>query len=262
MIEYLYIGDSNIGMFKLSKNKKIRVLKYKAASARGLSKEDNKNRIDIIKNISRIKPKCAIFNFGVVDIYFSLYYKLFNSADFKIDEVAFINEIADGYCKFLKELSKISKYTHFYIITPHYSPIRVKDVPGCLYNYNVINKWQIKKNIDKLQPYITRNYRNGLVDMFAHRIKQNMANMKDKFHIIDIMPRISKNGQINKKYMLPRKVSIYNIHLKWETTILEYVKIFARCGLQLDDLDLDGYDQYSKEKRRNNKLRYGINTLQ
>lgn len=249
MGKYLYFGDSNIGMFTLSKNRDIIIRKYKGASARGLSKAHNENRIDIIWNMNRFKPSCAVFNFGVVDLFFSVYYKLFQSANFQLDSDTYVKTIADGYTNFLKELADKHKHTHFYIIAPHYSPVRVQDVPGCVYTYGVLPKEDVLANLNKMKPYIERRYRNGLVDAYIARLEHNFRNMP-RFHVINIMPEISSNGIIHDKYIVSHDLSLYNIHLCWETTILHYVKYLSKCGLSKSTLDLSNLDKYLEKQRK------------
>jgi hypothetical protein len=248
MGKYLYFGDSNIGMFSLSKNRNIKIRKYKGASARGLSKSDNPNRIDIINNMNKIQPDCAVFNFGVVDLFFSVYHKLFESEKFELDDKKFVEIIVEGYANFLKDLSNKHKHTQFYVIMPHYHPVRVEDMPGCIYSYNSVSKDLVLANINKLKPYTTRKYRNQLVDMFISNMNNHFRGMS-KFHIINIMPEISTDGIIHDKYIISRKVSLYNIHLCWETTILHYLKPLKNCGLSLDTLDLTQFDKYMETQR-------------
>ena len=256
MVKYLYFGDSNIGMFKLSKNKEIRVFKYKGATARGLSKIDNANRIDIINNIDRNRPECVVFCFGVVDIFFTVYYKLFESEKFEFDGKKFVKTIVDGYVNFLKELAKKHSNTQFYIIPPHYSPVTVDNVPGCIIHYGIVPEKDVMEKINKLKPYIQRKYRNSLVDLFIKSLKYNLRGMNN-FHVINIMPKISSNGIIRDKYIISHDVSLYNIHLCWETTILHYLKILDKCGLNINTIDLSQFDEYMKRKREIAKKRDG-----
>ena len=70
----LYFGDSFIGIFKLIDDPNNHIHKYKGATMKGLLKEDNENRINIIKTINSYKNiNCCIFSFGQVDLHFSYY---------------------------------------------------------------------------------------------------------------------------------------------------------------------------------------------
>ena len=97
----LIFGDSFIGPFKLIKDKNIKIFKYKGATMKGITKINNENRLDILNQIkNNKKPKCIIFNFGQVDLYFSYYYKKF------VEKKNFIMKSSiNNYVEFIKNLN-------------------------------------------------------------------------------------------------------------------------------------------------------------
>jgi hypothetical protein len=78
MNKILIFGDSFSNTFKSFKDPNIKVFTYKGATAKGLTKINNENRKDILKNINK-DPNfkgCLIFVFGNVDLHLSYYYNL------------------------------------------------------------------------------------------------------------------------------------------------------------------------------------------
>ena len=72
---YLFFGDSFSRIFTLVNHPQIYIKAYKGASAKGLTKPKNENRIDILETLEN-KPgtKAAIFVFGNVDVHMSYWF--------------------------------------------------------------------------------------------------------------------------------------------------------------------------------------------
>ncbi|OEU05740.1 hypothetical protein FRACYDRAFT_266977 [Fragilariopsis cylindrus CCMP1102] len=125
-IQAIFFGDSFIKLFGLlndfydkqslrrnSSNHVIEVHKYKAASAKGLTKSQNENSIHILKTISRINDKLypklerLVFCFGSVDVHMSYYYKKYvqNDLNFNLDS---LKQIAIDYIDFVVSLPIIN----------------------------------------------------------------------------------------------------------------------------------------------------------
>ena len=72
---FLFFGDSFVRIFTLIGNPEIGVKAFKGATAKGLTKEKNENRQEIIETLgARPGTQCAIFVFGNVDVHMSYYY--------------------------------------------------------------------------------------------------------------------------------------------------------------------------------------------
>ena len=65
---YLFFGDSFARIFSLVSHPEVGVKAFKGGSAKGLTKETNENRVEIIKSLeARPSTQCAVFVFGNVD---------------------------------------------------------------------------------------------------------------------------------------------------------------------------------------------------
>ena len=74
---YCFFGDSFVRLFGLVKHPDIMIHPYKGASCRGLGKEGNENREDILRRLeARPNTRGAVFVFGNVDVHLSYYYCL------------------------------------------------------------------------------------------------------------------------------------------------------------------------------------------
>jgi hypothetical protein len=69
-------GDSFVYPFTLVKMPGLSVYKFKGATARGISKSDNVNRMEIERVLGSAAMRgCSVFCFGSVDVHFSFYKK-------------------------------------------------------------------------------------------------------------------------------------------------------------------------------------------
>lgn len=222
--EILFFGDSFIGIFSLLNKTKFPVFKYKGATAKGLTKTNNENRKDIINKIAYYKPKCVVFNFGSVDVFFSFYYKLFVEKKI-IHYKTFIDEFVYKYFDFVVSLECDNKC----IMLPGYNPIRDNLVESSLINYGII---QEKITDPEMKFVFSRENRNKLVDYFNKTIKklakksfdendENNRKRNKNLFVIDTNKIVSKNGLIKKEF---RDISDGNVHYRWEPLLPLYVK--------------------------------------
>ena len=71
---FLFFGDSFARIFTLVNHPDVGVKAFKGATAKGLTKELNENRLDIHRALtSRPDTKAAVFVFGNVDVHMSHY---------------------------------------------------------------------------------------------------------------------------------------------------------------------------------------------
>ena len=141
MTTYIF-GDSFIGPFKLIDNNNLHIYKFKGATMKGITKQDNENRIKILDIINKNKNiKCMIFNFGQVDLYFSYYYdKYIKNKKFMMKSII---------KKYVEFISSIKCYNCNKIILPVYpSTIKDKYVFDSLLNYGILSEDKVN-SLDK-----------------------------------------------------------------------------------------------------------------
>ena len=238
-----YFGDSFIGIFKIVKNRSVRVMKFKAKTAKGISKdndEDKKIIIDTVgMNVKNIK--CLVFNFGSVDVHFSFFHLLIKH-NFEIKYKDIYKAIAKNYVKFIKNINVSNEIK--IIILPCYSPIKDKYVVPSLIAYSIISE-EDAINHPKINNFTSIKCRNKIVKYFNKKVKHYAS--KYNIACIDINKKISTNGIVDDKY---RDISKYNIHLVWETTIVEYIDSLNNCGINEKLIDFSQYDKYLLDKKR------------
>ena len=135
-------GDSFIGIFSLfRKDANIDVFKFKGATAKGLTKPLNENRLKLIELTSnhRSKYKCGIFSFGQVDVHHSFYYNVFLGKQDVNDYVDFYDTLATNYVDFIASLDIPLKI----IAAVYPSPLQTSEVPRELMTYNVLGNLKL-----------------------------------------------------------------------------------------------------------------------
>jgi hypothetical protein len=239
-MKYIYFGSSFVNIFTLVKNDDMFVKKFRAKSAKGISKKGDDDGETIRHMVKKYKNEieCLVFNFGSVDVNFSYFY-LLEKNDYEIKYKSVFKKIAKYYVKFVNNIDlENSKKT---IICPYYSPIEDKYVLTSLQSYGVVSE-----NVDfqKMKKYLRRRRRNKVVDYFNSKLK-HYAN-KYNITTIDINKDISENGIIKDKYI---DISKLNIHLVYEELIKNYVDKMNKCGVHEDMIDFTQYDEYLKKKK-------------
>ena len=133
----LAAGDSFIGIFSLfTKDVNLDIRKFKGATAKGLTKAQNENRLRLIELVSNhpSKYRCGIFNFGQVDVHHSFYYNVCNGKQDVNSYADFYEILANNYVEFIASLEIPLK-----IITAVYpSPLKTSEVPRELLTYNIL----------------------------------------------------------------------------------------------------------------------------
>ena len=134
----LAAGDSFIGIFSLFKKEaNIDINKLKGATAKGLSKPSNENRLMLIELASRQPKKydCCIFSFGQVDVNHSFYYNVIGRKQ-ELDIFEYYENIADNYVDFIMSLD--IPLTIVCAVYP--SPLATSEVPRELMTYNILGR--------------------------------------------------------------------------------------------------------------------------
>lgn len=134
----LAVGDSFVGIFSLfKKDANIDIHKFKGATAKGLLKPLNENRIRLLEltTIPANKYHCCIFNFGQVDVHHSFYYNLVGRKQvYDINE--FLATLARNYVNFVATLDIPMKI----VLAVYPSPLDTSQVPRELMTYNVLGE--------------------------------------------------------------------------------------------------------------------------
>ena len=108
---YLFIGNSDVGTFKLVYGSQVRVMRYSTATAKGLG-QNNKNSQSIWETLhskySRVDLSAIVWVFGSVDAKFSYYFKLCHEWDGREtdrpDPYKLMEECAVKYVQFVKKV--------------------------------------------------------------------------------------------------------------------------------------------------------------
>jgi hypothetical protein len=204
-------GDSFVGPFTLVKDANLKIYKFKGATMRGLTKDDNKNRLDILDIIKKQNNKinCMIFNFGQVDLYFSYYYtKFVNKKKFMVDE--FIKE----YVQFINSIDCKNCNKIIFGVYPHV--VKDEHVFDCLISYGILTEEIVKSISDKKKLKLSAyGFRCELYSLFNILLKKYC----DEYNIIYINFEdeiLDKDKKVKSEFI--DSVSKYNIHLLWDAT--------------------------------------------
>ena len=139
---FLFFGDSFVRIFTLIGNPEIGVKAFKGATAKGLTKEKNENRQEIIETLgARPGTQCAIFVFGNVDVHMSYYYCKHGK---ETPEPQDAKKIATEYANFVSSLP--GEQMERLIIGAYPSSLVEPDrVPQSLAAYGVLTEEQAAK---------------------------------------------------------------------------------------------------------------------
>ena len=110
----LVTGDSFCGIFTLMKpSAHVEVMKFKGGTLKGLTRYDNENRKKLLETVSKRSYKCAIFNFGQVDLHFSIYNDVINKGKpmSKAEIFRMYKDMATHYVDFIGTLKNIERYS-------------------------------------------------------------------------------------------------------------------------------------------------------
>lgn len=130
-------GDSFIGIFSLfTKDANIDIYKFKGATAKGLTKPLNENRLKLVEltTTQPSKYKCGLFSYGQVDVHHSFYYNVFGGKQDVDTYLDFYDTLAENYVAFIASLDIPLKI----ILAVYPSPLETSEVPRELITYNVL----------------------------------------------------------------------------------------------------------------------------
>jgi hypothetical protein len=236
-------GDSFIGPFTLIDDTNLKIYKFKGATMKGITKEDNENRkkiIDVLNNSNNIK--CILFNFGHVDLYFSYYYdKFVKNKGFMIDP------IAKKYIEFIDSIN--CNNCNKIVLAIYPSVLKDKHVFDSLISYGILSNEHVNSISDSDKKKVS-NYKfrynmyikfNNLLKKYCKIYKINFIDLKDSL--------LNKDNIVKSKFINP--VSTHGIHLLWEPLIpilLSKLKICNIKKIYKKDLE-DSFSKYIKNKK-------------
>lgn len=259
---YLFFGSSDINTFSLFKDDRVRINKFKAATAKGLGQyNENSSKIKdiLLRKESSTEVHSMLFMFGSVDCKFSIYHKICNS-EAPIDIITTIEEIADMYTSFVKQLYNDLQQTpkpQCVLIGVEPNGIRANlaykqcTVYHCI-DDNEDNMQKVTNSVRKSHPDIIRK-------LFNCKLKECCN--ENNFKYIDIAddiidPVAYKN--INMSIVKPEYLDMNPlcVHLCWEKTVMLYKKRLSKIGIDIDDvLDLEYTLKSYTESKQNRHVR-------
>lgn len=246
----LVFGDSFIGPFTLIDDKNLKIFKYKGGTMKGITKEDNENRKNIIKNVNKYNNiKCIIFNFGQVDLFFSYYYSnIIQKKKFMIS--SFIKK----YVEFIHSLNCNNCNKIIFAVYP--SVINDKYVFDYLFNYGILSKDIINSISEddkkKLSDY---KFRFNLFSKFNNLLEKysNLYNIT----FINLGPHLlNKYNKVKPLFIDP--ISKLNIHLLWEPLLPIIISKLKCCNI-INKFKINlkkSYNSFIKYKQKTFKNKY------
>lgn len=241
-----FFGESFIGVFNLIDNPNIRIVKFKGATAKGLTKQKNENRKKISNIVESEKGgiNCAVFGFGNVDVQMSFFYvNIVQKTPFAM------SDIVTKYVEFIANLPNIK---HKIILGVYPSPIKDENIVRSLMKYGVVSQKQIDEfPKDMLKQLI--GSRKELITEFNNLLQKEA--MKYGITYMDINDKlVDSSGVLKPKY----GVHELSVHLSWEATIEFLIDKLSECGVEkryLKDLKEEAkkYEEYKKNKYQRKK---------
>ena len=219
---YLFFGDSFVRLFGLVNHPEIGVKGFKGASAKGLSKELNENRLDVLRILkTRPETQHIVFVFGNVDVHMSYYYCKYAREP---PEEQDYDKIARGYVNVVASLPGKEGMGRTIVGVYPSSLIEPESVPESIAAYGVLTKEQAA-NINT--PDCTLEQRQARVRAFNTALRAacdaEAAAGAAKVEYLDVFDEVMDPAtlQLRPEYL---DISQLNIHIVWETTILLWLE--------------------------------------
>lgn len=207
----MFFGDSFVRLFGLLQHPDISVCAFKGASAKGLGREGNLNRDSIYRQVQQQRPERVILVFGNVDVHLSYYFTKYSKEGPIID----LKQVAEAYVEFAASLLPYVTQ-HIHIVGVYPSPLQCQYVVPSLEAYQAISAGTTVSEED-----ISIEARQNRVQEFNENLKLACEKygllFEDAYSdIIDPDTHLLKPSF--------QDVSLYNIHIVWETTILLWLE--------------------------------------
>ena len=261
----VFFGDSSIKLFGLlndycdsipSAPRPIEVHKYKAASAKGLTRGGNENREAILRTVAAIRrrgdpssrgngnrapsrpsqnPERLVFCFGSVDVHLSYYYKKYVQEQPLSDDD--LRAIATGYVDFVAGLETApageGRPLDKLVVGIYPSPLRDEDVGASLLAYGSLETDEQVRAVDAAEDR-TIESRQARVDLFnralrdrcAHHNREAPTQHHGRLEYWDVRDELLARGDDGRLRVRDayKDVSDLNIHLIHETTLQLWVQ--------------------------------------
>jgi hypothetical protein len=220
-MKILVFGDSFSRTFTLFNDSNIKVTTYSGGSAKGLTKLDNKNRLNIIDKVKSNKlAKCIIFLFGNVDLHFSYYYTLIKNQPFNI------KTIIEEYVNFVESIPTSNGVTK-YIFSIYPSPVKTENVYYQLQKYGILEIEESKKYADLIIEHSDDKLRLNRLREANNFLKIECK--KRNIIFIDLNKYLLKNNKLKPEFY---DLSILNIHIRYEPQLEFIVKEIKKCKIK------------------------------
>ena len=244
----LFIGCSDAGMFTLTNDKSVEVLRFSGATAKGLGR-GNRNSEEILRAIAcrlKLAPiKSITWVFGSVDVKFSAYYRICEKNEAVSNLRDSMMSCAVKYMEFIRKVHAIVKSSGCESkiivlgVEPNGAPPNIV-YRQCL-KYKVLsdteeNVRRVGKAVDECHPDLLRRSFNDIL--------KQMCDVSE-FRYIDIDEYIVNECGL-KDYKIsmtkPEFADIVSscVHLNWEKNLVLYLLKLKEIGIDIKKpLDLD-----------------------
>lgn len=225
------------------------VIKYfYAKSMKGLTKNNNKNRKEILYKIHKkisSKTKCVVFCFGYVDVIMSYYHnKYVSKKNYNI------NEIIKNYVLFIKNIKLPNPNTKKIIVN--------------FFNTSISNQYiyilkvliSISMDINDFEKISDENIKNDFsVDFMMNKYIEDSEYLHNQCKLYNIeYLSLFEDMTVNHKFKnIYKPHNIFNHHYRWDTFLKLFVEKINECGcnIQLTDKNkhdiIKHYDIYKKK---------------
>jgi len=122
----------------------VEVVKFKGATAKGLTRAENANRQALLSLCQHNSYRAGFFSFGQVDIHFSFFFDLAKKKSVEIDNPQLLakmySDLATNYIDFVASLPNISKKI---VLAVYPSPVDDDRVPRQLLHYGILTEDEV-----------------------------------------------------------------------------------------------------------------------
>mmetsp|Transcript_23424 Transcript_23424/g.55185 ORF Transcript_23424/g.55185 Transcript_23424/m.55185 type:complete len:469 (+) Transcript_23424:338-1744(+) len=262
-VRAIFFGDSFVKLFGLLNDysdsvlktpRKIQVHKYKAASAKGLCREGNKNRADIERVLHKLSKDAGggpqaplpypnlerlVFCFGSVDVHMSYYFKKYVREEPLSDED--LREIARNFVDFVAGLevpSTTQRPLTKIVVGIYPSPLSDEHVGASLQAYGSLETQDQVDTVDAADDRFM-DVRQARVQLFNDALRERCEHHNNKtdadedthararleYHDVqdEVLAPADEEGMVEVKEAY-KDVSDLNIHLVHETTLQLWVE--------------------------------------
>jgi len=255
----LFFGSSVVNTFSLARDDRVRIQKFKGATAKGLG-QANANSEQILHTVkskySHKDIKAVLWMFGSIDCKLSYYYKLCNATDphdLIKDPDIFMTECATKYFSFIRSIYDTLKEKQaqsiVFGVEPNGTP------PELVYNqcvrYMVIpdtpeNSARVKASVARHHPDKLRKTFNSILKAMCVHHGLTFLDIDDHIHDAEALASLSRSV-VKSDYRDPYSTCI---HLNWEANLVHYADKLQKLGITLNGtLDLEKTrEEYLAEK--------------